>query len=162
MSTRGIVLRLSLFLVAVIFGCLLFWFFGGIAWLGTRVFPPKLPKDMPRNSVWIEAPALPISWHHGWWFGCGISQSGQANYCRLVGADDQQVYGGDYLSCASQSVVAPANLVLIPPNQSAQMWLTDKRLPEMAPIAYLKNGDVLLPVAAIDRCEQVKKIGTRP
>jgi hypothetical protein len=58
---------------------------GGIRWLDTKVFPPRRPKDMPRNDVWIDAPALPISWHHGWWFGYDTPSSGTAGYCRLVG-----------------------------------------------------------------------------
>src|SRR5215469_12669863 len=62
----------------------IFWFAGGIRWLDTKVFPPRRPKDMPQNAVWIDAPALTISWHHGWWFGCDVAHSGDANRCRLV------------------------------------------------------------------------------
>src|SRR5437763_10008013 len=75
--------------VLVGFGALLialplFWLLGGIRWLDTQIFPPRRPKNMPQNAVWIDAPALPFSWHHGWWFGCDTPSSGTANYCRLV------------------------------------------------------------------------------
>jgi hypothetical protein len=88
-STR---LSRSPFVIAALFVALLialpvFWVSGGVTWLQTKVFPPRRPKDMPLNSVWINAPSLPISWHHGWWFGCEITQSGAANYCRLVDAN---------------------------------------------------------------------------
>ena len=115
----------------IILGCIavivvagpLFWIAGGVQWLDAKVFPPTRPGFMPVNSVWIEAPHLPISWHHGWWFGCGLSFSGAANYCRLVEADGQQVYGGEYLPCSGSSPIGEASVRLVTPPDSADMWL---------------------------------------
>ena len=76
-----------------------FWLAGGIRWLETKAFPPGRPRFMPVNSVWIDAPSLPISWHYGWWFGCGVSDLGQSNYCRLMKVNGGLVYGSNYLSC---------------------------------------------------------------
>src|SRR5437870_6868742 len=53
---------------------------------------------MPQNAVWIDAPALPMSWNRGWWFGCDLSPSGTTNYCRLVTANGEEVYAGEYRS----------------------------------------------------------------
>jgi hypothetical protein len=62
-------------ITAIIIAAPLFWIEGGCGWLQTKVFPPTRPRFMPLNSVWIDAPPLPISWHRGWWFGCGLSSS---------------------------------------------------------------------------------------
>jgi hypothetical protein len=130
-----------------------FWLGGGVHWLEKDVFPPRRPNFMPANSVWIDAPPLPLSWHHGWWFGCEISPSETANYCRLVG-DGQAVYSGDYLSCRTHAAVPEQALKLIAPPQGADMWLGAEHAEGVA--AYTKDGDVLLPVAAIPKCEAVR------
>jgi len=111
---------------------------------------------MPENAVWIDAPALPISWHHGWWFGCGMSQSGMTNYCRLVGADGQEVYAGEYLPCSGKSPIPLSSMVLVPPPEAIGMWIADKRLAALAPIGVLRTGDLLLPVVVVDRCDNFK------
>jgi hypothetical protein len=137
--------------------CLAFLFLlgGGVHWLDKDVFPPRRPSFMPANSVWIDAPPLPLSWHNGWWFGCGVSPSETANYCRLV-SDGQTVYGGDYVSCRTLAAVPEHALKLIPPPQGTNMWLGG----ENAGVAgYTKDGDVLLPVAAIQKCDAVSVRG---
>jgi hypothetical protein len=47
-----------------------------LIWWGSQ--PSRLPKDMPRSSIWIQAPNVPFSWDHGWWFGCWTSSDGTA------------------------------------------------------------------------------------
>lgn len=146
----------------IIFGCIavlivvapFFWMAGGVYWLDTKVFPPTRPIFMPANSVWIDAPALPISWHHGWWFGCGLSSSGAANYCRLVGADGQQVYGGEYLPCNSTSPISEESIRLVAPTDSSEMWLFGEGNDGV--IGFLADGDVLLPLSVRGKCNQVK------
>jgi hypothetical protein len=136
----------------------LFWMTGGISWLDTKVFPPRPPKDMPQNAVWIDAPALPISWHHGWWFGCEVARSGAANYCRLVMANGQEVYAGEYLPCGSKTPLPASTNELVAPHHGA-IWIADKRLNTLAPVGALRNGDLLLPVLVLDRCETFKATG---
>src|SRR5882762_10031459 len=102
MKSYKVAMTLLITVVAVIVTFSIFWTFGGIYWLETRVFPPKRLANMPESSVWIDAPALPISWHHGWWFGCEMSSSGTANYCRLVMANGEEVYAGEYLPCGGK------------------------------------------------------------
>ncbi len=46
---------------------------------------------------------------------------------------------------------------LVQPSRSFAMWIADKRLSRLDPIGYLSDGDVLLPVAAIDRCAEFKQ-----
>ena len=106
----------------VFIAAVVFWLAGGMHWLN-KAIPPRQPKFMPKNSVWIDAPALPISWHHGWWFGCDMVSSGSANYCRLIRGDGEQVYAGEYLPCSTDSAVAEANIHLVPPADSSGMWL---------------------------------------
>jgi hypothetical protein len=158
--------RLSrlLFVLAAVFVALLvalplFWVSGGVTWLETKVFPPRCPKDMPPNSVWIDAPSLPISWHRGWWFGCEVNQSGAANYCRFVDANGEQVYAGEYLPCVTKTPLPVSTNELIPPPHNEAIWIADKRLNTLAPVGALRNGDLLLPVVVLDRCEKFKQSG---
>jgi len=151
--------KIFLALVTFVVAVPLFWFGGGIRWLETKVFPPQRPKNMPQNAIWIDAPALPISWHHGWWFGCDTPSSGRANYCRLVMTNGSDVYAGEYLPCENGSPVAMSKIDLVPPPDQVGMWITDKRLKESAPIGALRKGDLLVPVAVLDRCDELKAKG---
>ena len=152
-------LRVVALSVALLVGLPLFWISGGNTWLDTKVLPPRLPKDMPQNSVWIDAPALPLSWHHGWWFGCEVTPSGTANFCRIVKANGEQVYAGDYLPCESKTPLPISTKDLVAPPDGDAIWITDTRLSTIAPVGTLRNGDLLLPVAVLDRCANFKKTG---
>ena len=132
----------------------LFWLGGGLYWLEKDVFPPKRPPFMPTNSVWIDAPSLPFSWHHGWWFGCDLSSSGIANYCRFVGNDGKEVYAGEYLACGSHVAIPEANIRLTPPD-SSNMWLFRWQSDGIA--GFLADGDLLLPAPLHDKCADVKR-----
>jgi hypothetical protein len=157
MSPQNFIPKLLLGIAAIVVALPMFWILGGVRWLDTRVFPPHRPKNMPASSIWIDAPALPISWHRGSWFGCDTSSSGAANYCRLVGADGQEIYAGEYLPCSGKSPIAGSSMELVPPSsRSIEMWIADKRLAELAPIGVLRSGDVLLPVVILDRCDKIK------
>jgi hypothetical protein len=145
------ILGVPVFTLAAAF---LFWISGGINWLDTKVFPPRRPAFMPVNSVWIDAPSLPISWHHGWWFGCGLSPSGTANYCRLILANGELVYGGEYLLCTNHSPMDEASIRLVPPPHGEDMWLFREGI--MGPIGFLESGDLLVPVSVQDKCERIK------
>src|SRR5215467_3676525 len=144
MDRQDIALRLLLGVLIVLVVPPLFWMAGGVTWLDTKVFPPRRPKDMPQNSVWIDAPSLPISWHHGWWFGCYVAQSGTANYCRFVMANGQEVYAGDYLPCESKTPLPLSTKELVaPPHSGGAIWIADKRLKALAPVGAMRNGDLL-------------------
>lgn len=134
-----------------------FWLAGGIGWLATDVFPPQRPGFMPVNSVWIDAPSLPLSWHHGWWFGCRVSESRRTNFCLLV-SHGQSRYQGDYLSCRTHAPISEKDLKLIAPRNSMSMWLDSSG----AVAGFTRDGDILLPVGMISKCEIVRaKLSTR-
>jgi hypothetical protein len=156
MDRQSLVSKLLLGVAALGVAIPMFWLAGGIGWLDTHVFPPRRPKNMPENAIWIDAPALPISWHHGWWFGCDIASSGMANYCRLVTASGEEVYAGEYLACSLKSAMRVSDMKLVPPPAYVGMWIADERLTELAPIGALRNGDLLLPVVTLDRCDKFK------
>src|ERR1700692_4603049 len=89
---------------------------GWIAFLiGLLVVRPawqaRRPSEMPRNSVWIDAPALPFSFYHGWWFGCWIDSDGKSNRCKLSSAGTT-TYEGLYVSCDSKAPVQRDTLTL--------------------------------------------------
>jgi len=130
-----------------------FWLAGGVHWLDKDV-PPRRPSFMPANSVWIDAPSLPLSWHHGWSFGCGVSSSGTTNHCRLVLAGGTTVYEDDYLSCRTRAPVSENALKLIPPpHGSFNMWLFGEGSDGVA--GFTQDSDILLPVGVIAKCDRV-------
>jgi hypothetical protein len=157
MRFQNLVSRTLQVVAVILVGLPLFWLSGGVRWLDTKVFPPQRPKTMPKNSVWIDAPELPISWHHGWWFGCDISSSGTTNQCRLVGADGGEANAGEYLPCDGRAPIPESIMSLVPPPRSLAMWIADARLSKLSPIGYLSNGDILLPAATLDRCGEFKQ-----
>ena len=127
---------------------------GGLYWGEKSVFPPKLPGFMPSNSVWIDAPAIPISWHHGWWFGCGVTSTGAANYCRLVRADGEEIYAAEYLPCSDDAPMGENHIHLISPPDSVNMWLFREN--HEGVIGFLANGDLLLPLPVRAQCNQLR------
>ena len=149
-STNLILLGIT----ALVVGLPILWIEGGCYWLQTRVFQPRRPQFMPVNSVWIEAPSLPFSWHRGAWFGCGLSQSGTANYCRLAGTDGKLVCSGEYLSCATHSTVAEKDVHLVPPRDSGEAWVFTER--SNCVVGLLADGEILLPATEMDRCAETK------
>jgi hypothetical protein len=159
MDRQNLVLNLFLGVAVLVVSLPLFWLAGGIGWLDTKVFPPRRPKAMPQNAVWIAGPPLPISWHHGAWFGCTVAPSGKANYCRLVLANGKEVYAGEYLPCESKVPLAISTKELAPPPPNVGMWILDKRLARLAPVGALKSGDLILPVDVLDRCDKFKQSG---
>jgi hypothetical protein len=159
MDRRSLVSKLVLGVAVLVASLPLFWLAGGVSWLDTKVFPPRRPRDMPQNAVWIDAPALPVSWHHGWWFGCELTPSGTANYCRLATANGEEVYAGEYLPCESKAPLTASTKELAHPPQNVEMWVADKRLTKLAPVGALKSGDLLLPVDVLDRCDEFKQSG---
>ena len=152
-SHRSINLVL-LSIAALVVALAIFWVEGGCYWLQTRVFPPRRPRFMPANSVWIEAPPLPISWHRGAWFGCGLADSGTANYCRLTDTDGKLVCAGEYLSCATHSPIAERDIRLVPPRDSGEAWLFTER--SNCVVGLLANGEILLPTTEMNKCDEIK------
>jgi hypothetical protein len=115
----------------------------------------RRPSDMPRNSVWIDAPALPFSFYHGWWFGCWIDADHKSNRCRLWGSGGlQTVYEGLYVSCDSKVPVQRDELQLSAPADSMGMWVGNSERSIFAPAAFLANGKVLVPVEALSDCQK--------
>ena len=149
-SPTAVLIGVALVIVALPF----FWLAGGVRWLDTRVFPARRPRLMPMNSVWIDAPAVPISWHHGWWFGCGVSDIGSSNYCRLVKPNGELVYGNNYVSCRDHLPMAEKNMRLISPPNDVSMWLFGEG--DDGVIGFLADGSILLPVSMQGKCNQVK------
>jgi hypothetical protein len=123
-----------------------------LLWYGAR--PAPRPSQMPANSVWIYAPALPFSWHHGWWLGCWIDSDGRSNRCRLW-APSGIVYEGRYISCESRSPVLGSELQLKAPQDSTEMWVGVKTEAVVAPAVFLQNGKALIPIESAKGCEEL-------
>lgn len=127
-----------------------------LMWWGAQ--PAKRPTSMPVDSVWIDAPALPFSWHHGWWFGCWIGSDGYSNQYRLWAAgSDNLVYEGKYTSCDTNAPVLGKELKIKAPVESMHMWVGINQSGDIAPAAFLRNGEFLVPVRAPHGCEDLKR-----
>lgn len=72
----------------------------------------------------------------------------------MVEAVGPLVYGSEYLSCSSRSPIDEINIHLVPPPRGVGMWLFGEGSNGVA--GFLANGDVLLPVSAINKCGQVQ------
>jgi hypothetical protein len=130
--------------------------------VGRPVWQARRPSDMPRNSVWIDAPTLPFSFYHGWWFGCWIDSDLKSNRCRLWGTGGvQTVYEGLYVSCDKGSPVAVEELQLNAPADSADMWVGHSEGNVFAPAAFLRNGRILVPVEAPGACKELQEMKVR-
>jgi hypothetical protein len=134
--------------------------------LEVGIFSPKRPTSLPANTIWIDAPPLPLTFAHGWWFGCE-KQNANFDRCILIGHNDR-ASGGDggnrvvsdesYLSCKTQMPLDANDILLRSPATSENMWIskydTNKKWIDMAPVAFLQNGDILLPASEISQCSK--------
>jgi hypothetical protein len=134
--------------------------------LEVGIFSPKHPPSLPADTIWIDAPPLPLTFAHGWWFGC---EKRGANFdrCILIGHNDR-ASGGDggnrvvsdesYLSCKTQMPLETGAIRLRPPATSENMWINEydsnKKWIDMAPVAFLQNGDILRPASEIYQCSK--------
>src|SRR5450755_4493337 len=85
----------------------------------------RRPADMPRSSVWIEAPAVPFGLYHGWWMGCWFDSATGTDRCRLWGSGGTgKVYEGEYTPCAGHSPLLDDALILVAPQNSFDMWVS--------------------------------------
>ena len=62
--------------------------------------------------------------------------------------------GGEYLSCATRSPIAEENIHLVPPRNSGEVWLFTER--KNGIVGLLADNEILLPVADMDKCAEVK------
>ncbi|HZQ19210.1 MAG TPA: hypothetical protein VFA90_10835 [Terriglobales bacterium] len=53
-TKRNIFTSILLALGVVVVALAVFWLFGGVRWLDTKVFPPRRPKNMPEDAIWID------------------------------------------------------------------------------------------------------------
>jgi hypothetical protein len=126
-------------------------------------FSPKQPEFLPKSTIWIDAPPLPLTYAHGWWLGCEQLDS-SSDRCTLVGHNDRFsggdggnhiVYEGTYVSCRTKGSVDIDKVRLKIPDDSLNMWLGGDHPDTMAPAAFLQDGDILVPVTYISECSRL-------
>ena len=123
--------------------------------IGHSAFRARRPNDMPSSSIWIDAPAAPFNFYHGWWQGCWIEPDQKANHCRLYGPglSDPTVYEGRFLPCGQNAPVPVSGLNLRPPYENESMWIFPRF------VVYLKDGRILVPIEDIKDCESLLSHG---
>jgi len=106
-----------------------------------------------QNAIWIDAPAIPFAFYHGWWEGCWLDPDGQTDHCRLYapGLDPPVVYEGRFMPCDSGEPVPASELMLRPPHDSAHMW----EFPRF--IVFLRDGRVLVPIENVSDCSKIRE-----
>lgn len=126
-------------------------------------FAPKRPSGLPPDTIWINAPPLPLTFAHGWWLGCERRDE-QVDRCILIRHNDRMSGGnGDnslesdasYVSCRTSAPLEPQKLILIPPPTSFNMWLGYKDSREQwvsVPAVFLQNHDILVPPSLLSKC----------
>ena len=118
----------------------------------------RRPSDMPPTSAWVDAPALPFGFYHGWWFGCWVDSDHKSNRCRLWGSGGlQTVYEGLYVSCDQRSPVPADELQISAPSDSSNMWVGYSEGHVFAPAAFLRNGKILVPIETPRACEELRE-----
>jgi hypothetical protein len=121
--------------------------------LGYLAFEARRPKDMPLNSIWIDAPAVPFGFYRGWWQGCWVEPDQQANRCRLYGPGlrPSVVYEGRFTPCEGTSPIPMGELKLKPPSDSSDMWIFPRFL------VFLQDGRLLVPVENAQDCPKIRQ-----
>jgi hypothetical protein len=151
----------------------IFLVFAAMRELEVGIFSPKRPLNLPANAIWIDAPPLPLTFAHGWWLGCE-KQDAESDRCILVGHNDR-ASGGDgknrvvtnepYLSCKTLRALATDTIALREPTSSENMWISEfddnKKWVDMAPVAFLQNGDILAPATEISQCAKLLKANAK-
>lgn len=121
--------------------------------LGLTAYRARRPKDMPANSIWIDAPPVPFGWYRGWWLGCWVDTDQQTNRCRLYDGNLRPavVYEGKYVPCDGKSPVPQAELKLKAPADSTEMWL----FPGI--VVFLEDGRLLVPAENSGDCGKIRQ-----
>jgi len=122
--------------------------------LGVMAYRARRPVDMAAaNTVWIDAPAVPFGFYHGWWLGCWVDQDQQSNRCRLYGPSlsPPVVYEGRYIPCEGKSPVPVDQLKIKPLSDSVNMWLR----PEGVAVV-LQDGRLLVPAESHGDCAKIR------
>lgn len=119
-------------------------------------YQARLPKDMPKNSIWIDAPRVPLGFYHGWWQGCWAEMNGRTTQCKTWGPRVGTVYTGEYGACDGHPV-SFAELSL-DSRRSDMWWTSSARMNRLLPVAVLQNGRKLVPKDAPDACANLDKV----
>lgn len=121
--------------------------------VGYSAFQARRPKDMP-NAIWIDAPAVPFGFYHGWWEGCWLESDLRTNHCRLYGPGlhPPVVYEGRFVPCDGGQPVPMAELKLRAPQESSDMWID----PSPKFDAFLEDGRILVPIENVSDCSSIR------
>ena len=121
--------------------------------VGYSPFQARRPKDMP-NAIWIDAPAVPFGFYHGWWEGCWLESDQRTNHCRLYGPGlhPPVVYEGRFMPCDSSQPVPTGELRLKPPRYGPDVWI----YPSPRFIVFLEDGRILVPIDELSNCSKIR------
>jgi len=124
-------------------------FFARIWWASQT---PIRPTNIPATSIWIPAPAAPFDLSpRGWWMGCRLDAHQSSNRCYLADRQGRIEFDDEYRPLTGSSPVPEAELTLsVAKYKREHLWTASNQLRREIPIARLANGQVLVPIEALD------------
>ena len=115
----------------------------------------RRPRNMASTSVWLDAPYVPFGWNRGWWLGCWTDPDGKTTRCRMWNSQLQSItFEGRYVPCGGTAPVPDRELTFKTPSRAFSTWVPDGH-GSIAPVVFLKNGKVLVPVDSPQSCEKL-------
>lgn len=117
-----------------------------LEFLANRV--PGRPREVARDAVFLWAPAVGFPGglpRRGWWLACW-EEAGR-DLCKLSDIDGQTMYEGEFIRYGDRGSVTGKELQIdASKSMEEKVWVGH----ELVPLAFLKNGEVLIPASAYD------------
>ena len=122
--------------IAIVVSCGSYYFW----WAGR---PPRRPKGLDQNAIFLPAPAVGLPAHkRGWWLSCW--EVAGVDHCRQSDTDGATAYEGEF--APNQHTARSSELEIdTDKTQNAGLFLMVEG--RAVPLIYLKDGAVLVPAA---------------
>lgn len=120
--------------------------------------PPKRPTNLPRDAVWVDAPATPFEMsYRGMWLACWRLE-GIGVQCAMTDWDGTPKYGDLYLPSDDPKRPVPDGDLHLKNNMTwTDVWagfVDDSHEGHEIPAIYLENGTILLPATNYDTAKK--------
>jgi len=116
--------------------------------------PPRRPKGVPANAVWIWAPHVGFPRApRGDWLYCWVEKNTNQNRCRLIEKDGVLHYEGDFVLYNQPNMLVPEEQLIIDPKKTYDYGV-GIGLNEI-PLVHLKNGFILIPKESAEKATRI-------
>jgi hypothetical protein len=126
----------------------------GLGWWGS--IPPKRPKNVSPNAVFIFAPALGWIWplpKRGDWLTCWFDRDHNVDRCRMSDTDGSLEYEGVFSPSGGSGAMPDGDLQIdVKGTDTRMQWVYFRE--QIMPIIHLRNGTILIAVEASEAAKQ--------